>query len=47
MPRAIAAVWEQDSEARLKAVNVPVMLMTAKDDALWPIFHFATDTTLK
>jgi pimeloyl-ACP methyl ester carboxylesterase len=43
MPKAFSAVWDQDSEALLAAVRVPLMLMISKDDALWPIFHNATD----
>jgi len=42
MPKAFSAVWDQDSEARLKAVAVPILLMCSKDDVLWRIFHNAT-----
>ncbi|WP_419815695.1 alpha/beta fold hydrolase [Glacieibacterium sp.] len=42
MPKAFAAVWDQDTSARLAAVTVPVLLMIANDDALYPIFHNAT-----
>ncbi|QTH20171.1 alpha/beta hydrolase [Rhizorhabdus wittichii] len=41
MPMAFGAVWEQDVEALLKAVNVPLMLMCSETDVLWPLFERA------
>lgn len=41
MPKAFSAVWDQDSENRLKAVKAPLLLMCSKDDVLWRIFHNA------
>jgi pimeloyl-ACP methyl ester carboxylesterase len=41
MPMAFSAVWEQDVEALLKAVDVPLMLMCSETDVLWPLFERA------
>lgn len=41
MPKAFSAVWDQDSQDRLKSVAVPLLLMCSKDDVLWRIFHNA------
>lgn len=41
MPMAFSAVWEQDVETLLKAVNVPLMLMCSETDVLWPLFERA------
>lgn len=43
MPKAFSAVWKQNSEALLSAVSVPLLLMISDDDALWPLFHHATE----
>lgn len=42
MPKAFGAVWEQDSEARLRAISAPLLLMISRDDVLWSIFANAT-----
>ncbi len=41
MPKAFSAVWDQDSEARLRAISAPILLMCSQDDVLWRIFHHA------
>lgn len=41
MPMAFEAVWAQDVEALLKAVDVPLHLMCSRDDVLWPLFERA------
>jgi pimeloyl-ACP methyl ester carboxylesterase len=41
MPKAFSAVWDQDSEGRLKSIAAPLLLMCSKDDVLWRIFHNA------
>jgi pimeloyl-ACP methyl ester carboxylesterase len=41
MPKAFSAVWDQDSEGRLKSIGAPLLLMCSKDDVLWRIFHNA------
>jgi pimeloyl-ACP methyl ester carboxylesterase len=41
MPMAFSAVWNQDVEALLRAVDRPLMLMCSKEDVLWPLFERA------
>lgn len=41
MPKAFSAVWDQDSEDRLRTVAAPLLLMCSRDDVLWRIFHNA------
>ena len=41
MPMAFSAVWDQDVEAALRSVDVPLHLMCSKDDVLWPLFERA------
>jgi pimeloyl-ACP methyl ester carboxylesterase len=41
MPMAFSAVWNQDVEAALRAVDVPLHLMCSPDDVLWPLFERA------
>lgn len=42
IPKAFSAVWDQDSEALLAAIRVPILLMISEDDVLYRIFHNAT-----
>lgn len=41
MPMAFSAVWDQDVAALLQMVEVPLLLMCATDDVLWPLFERA------
>lgn len=41
MPMAFNAVWDQDVVALLRGVDVPLLLMCAPDDVLWPLFERA------
>ncbi len=41
MPMAFTAVWEQDVEALLRGVDVPLLLMCSDTDVLRPLFDRA------
>lgn len=41
MPMAFSAVWNQDVEALLRAVDEPLLLMCSREDVLWPLFERA------
>lgn len=41
MPMAFSAVWNQDVEGLLRAVERPLMLMCSEEDVLWPLFERA------
>lgn len=41
MPMAFSAVWNQDVEALLRAVDRPLLLMCSEGDVLWPLFERA------
>jgi pimeloyl-ACP methyl ester carboxylesterase len=41
MPLAFGAVWRQDAAAGLARVAVPLQLLCARDDVLWPMFDRA------
>ena len=41
MPMAFSAVWNQDVERLLKAVDKPLLLMCSEEDVLWPLFERA------
>lgn len=41
MPMAFSAVWNQDVEGLLRAVDEPLLLMCSKEDVLWPLFERA------
>lgn len=41
MPMAFSAVWNQDVEGLIRAVDEPLLLMCSKEDVLWPLFERA------
>lgn len=41
MPMAFEAVWRQDVETLLRAVDKPLLLMCSQEDVLWPLFERA------
>lgn len=41
MPMSFTAVWDQNVETLLRGVDVPLLLMCAADDVLWPLFERA------
>lgn len=43
MPMAFTAVWNQDVEARFRALKIPLHIMCAREDVLWPMFERAKE----
>ena len=41
MPMAFTAVWNQDVEAKFRAIAIPLHVMCAREDVLWPMFERA------